>query len=602
MDLNRVNYFAGTSKISSKKQVKEEQNVNSGASKEAKETKLPSYAQVSSIVAGIKCSVKNNINSPVVNSSSPNEQEIQQKKSEEEISKLSFYDCLSPMLKKVMVNMNREDNKNSSNLKLLLNLMENNDADICILNHVSMDSNIEQNMVDDMLLVKKAKDENIPIEDIFVPKYTSKEEALQNSKAGDVYQLNDEKNIYYNDGKNVTQLKMDKEMYLKLFPPIDRFSTKQQRNGDCYLVSTLNSIFQNPETRNHIFDCFEQDGDDVKVKFPKSDKTYTIKNGSLEEHGDLTENQYIRGTAGMKILECVYGDIKRDTYMDFAQSMLDNNADKSVKNLLDIDDVKERNTSRQLAIEQYQRDIEYLESIENKDEQTKKKIDKLKSKVGNLKHRNKTAGNWIKSEKAYEKAAFRAIDIRNNFNNDVKTNADNVYLEKYDADIEKDSDGYVSKVKFIDNSYGNEKKVRLADGEAIKAKYGNNRNYYREGGSPAEIYNLFDMPVREYIRPNISNSETDKKFDYKNLKQEIIANIQEGKTFVLTGATIMNNSDDLRFEKGLINGHGYSMSVELKDDNQLTYKIINPWNTAYNTELSEEEMERYFGRIYLVKQ
>lgn len=609
MDFSKINYSTPTTKVSSKKHEKDEQITSTSDTKSASETNLPGFAQVSSIVAGIKC----NISSPVVNSPVADSLEVQTK-SEKEISELPFYNCIGNELLSAMVNLNREDNKNSSNLKLLLNLIKNNDADIYTLNHIFMDSNIEQNMADDMLLVQKAKDENIPIEDLFVPKFNSEEEAVQNSKAGDVYQLNDEKNIYYNNGKSVSQLKMDKETYMKLFPPIERFSTKQQRNGDCYLISTINSIFQNPETRNHIFDCFEQDGDDVKVKFPNSDKVYTIKNGSLKEHGTLTESQYIKGAEGIKILECIYGDLKRDKYMDHAQSKFDAEADAAVKELLEVQNLSVKKENRLSAIEQYQRDIEYLESIENKDEKIKNKINQLKSKVGNLKGYNKNITRYIRNEKSFEHVAFKNIDSRNHFYNDSKNNADNVYLEKVlSHEYKKDDNGYITEVKIREerNPYEQPNRVRLVDGNAVKASYGNNRNYYREAGVPAEVFTFFSMPVREYVnvgaitrganygfnlnRPNVNGSQ----FNFENFKQEIVKNINEGKNFILVGSTTNNVAPNLRAEKGLVCNHGYSIHVDLNENNQLRYKVVNPWNTAYNTELSEDEVKRHFGYLYV---
>ena len=53
------------------------------------------------------------------------------------------------------------------------------------------------------------------------------------------------------------EAKMEKEQYLELFPPVERYSAKQNDIGDCYFVAgVLISCVANPITYSKLLQMF----------------------------------------------------------------------------------------------------------------------------------------------------------------------------------------------------------------------------------------------------------------------------------------------------------------------------------------------------------
>ena len=161
-------------------------------------------------------------------------------------------------------------------------------------------------VVKDLKTYNHAKENNIPLEEAFCPTFASQKEANKNVEVGDVFKVEGEDNIYvkYN-GKESEQLKMDRETYMELFPPISRFASSQGHTGDCYLLSSINSMMENPRTRSALYECFTQKGNDIEVQLPNGKATAVCPNKKLPETADL--QKYTTGPMGMKMLEHIYG-------------------------------------------------------------------------------------------------------------------------------------------------------------------------------------------------------------------------------------------------------------------------------------------------------
>lgn len=159
------------------------------------------------------------------------------------------------------------------------------------------------------------------VEEVYCPNVASQTEGTQNAKIGDVFEVEGEERIYVKDGEDSShQLKMDKDTFIALFPPAQRFASAQYAIGDCYCVATLNSVMENPKTRVALYDAIEQDGNDIHVKYPNGRADYFAENGELQDSTD--ETMVLRGAQGMRLLEDAFGlELKAKAEDDFRTIM-----------------------------------------------------------------------------------------------------------------------------------------------------------------------------------------------------------------------------------------------------------------------------------------
>ena len=159
------------------------------------------------------------------------------------------------------------------------------------------------------------------IKDAFVPQHASEEAGKNASKVGDVFRVEGQDRIFIKSGDNSSkQLKMDADTYLKLYPPVERYSSCQGANGDCYLLSTINSIMENPYARTALYECFTQEGNNITIQLPDSPVKVTLEDGKLPKGADY--EKYSDGPLGMKLLEHAYGlDFEQNKYNEYKQVM-----------------------------------------------------------------------------------------------------------------------------------------------------------------------------------------------------------------------------------------------------------------------------------------
>lgn len=196
----------------------------------------------------------------------------------------------------------------TSNVEMLLQLVEEKkvkpDALLYLCNQGIMSDEFES----DLDLLFDAHINGKDVKEVFVPTLKSTGDAIKTRSVGDVFGVDGQEKIYIKTSENETkQLDLSQKTYLKLFPPLERFAIYQGEAGNCYMLSTLDAINSNPETRERILSCFHEDGENLNVSLPNSDYTFTMnKNKMPAEIKDYRE-QYSMGAAGFKILEHVYG-------------------------------------------------------------------------------------------------------------------------------------------------------------------------------------------------------------------------------------------------------------------------------------------------------
>ncbi|MGN0031037.1 MAG: hypothetical protein ACI37Q_03685 [Candidatus Gastranaerophilaceae bacterium] len=94
---------------------------------------------------------------------------------------------------------------------------------------------------------------------------------------GDVAEFNGK--LYVNDNGKAVELKLSRQKFEELFPPLTRISFEQCSLGDCWFISTLDNLMDLPKGRVSLYQLLEQRGDDIFVKFPGTNDEIKFPNG-----------------------------------------------------------------------------------------------------------------------------------------------------------------------------------------------------------------------------------------------------------------------------------------------------------------------------------
>ncbi len=240
------------------------------------------------------------------------------------IKSLPFADELSPEDKRNLGNVIRKDDEETAYMKKMIHLICKKEvtpmATTSLCKHGIM-SELAKADID--TYYDKVKGQGMSKEDAFVPVHASQAEGQKASAVGDVFRVDGQDKIYIKSGDDYSrQLDMDAETYMKLYPPVERYASSQGGNGDCYLLSSINAVMENPYARPALLDCFHQQGNDVMVQFPGKDTQVTFTNGQLPRKADL--EKYTEGPMGMKLLEHAYGKtFEADKYAEYKQVVAD---------------------------------------------------------------------------------------------------------------------------------------------------------------------------------------------------------------------------------------------------------------------------------------
>ena len=223
----------------------------------------------------------------------------------------------SKMIKDAGAMLSKEDYKNvkkvlgrgdeqTANVMMQLEMVKSGDLEPSTLSNYWATGKMNDNLAKDLDMMYEAKKAGKNIADVYVPNVKSQAEGTKSAKVGDVFKVADQDKIYVKTDKNESrQLDMDKDMFMKLFPPAKRFTTQQQSIGDCYLVSTLGTLMNHPKARVALYEAFHQDGKDVTVKFKNGYGEYKYKNAELPK--DRVQKYSLKGSTGVRILEDAYG-------------------------------------------------------------------------------------------------------------------------------------------------------------------------------------------------------------------------------------------------------------------------------------------------------
>ena len=133
-----------------------------------------------------------------------------------------------------------------------------------------------------------------------IPANTKLQDIAKYVDNGEVGILNGK--LYANQNGNAVELKLSKEKFEELFPLIERFKTRQGYTGDCWLISGITTMMENPNTRVDVYKLFSQIGDDILIKYPIGVHQLKFAKGQTFNHyGKLSE-----GSKGVEMLEQSY--------------------------------------------------------------------------------------------------------------------------------------------------------------------------------------------------------------------------------------------------------------------------------------------------------
>jgi len=257
----------------------------------------------------------------------------------------------------------------SKNVEKIVDLVANGKLWRGILRYYCENGKTTKAMEKDINMIYKAYDEGKDPIDAYVPTVANKEEGLKSVKVGDTFEVDGEKNIYFKDSEeNVHQLKVSKQTFAELFPPAKRFSCTQGACGDCYLLSTLNAIIENPSQRTVLYDMFEESENSVNVKMPNGEHTYSVPKDDLLQGIDKWKHQ--QGATGMILAEHTYGEELKHKFEkefhNFMNSEIERLQKEEPENIQKIEGYK----NRLADFDEKQKDVEFkpvIERFENPD-------------------------------------------------------------------------------------------------------------------------------------------------------------------------------------------------------------------------------------------
>lgn len=334
----------------------------------------------------------------------------------------------------------KQGNTQAENIAMLLTLVNEKTVNARTLRYVCKNGIMSDEMEKDVRMIFDAKKQNINPKDALIPHFNSAKEGLVSSQTGDLFEVEGEKNIYIKNKDGLAkQLKMDKETMFKLFPPAERFANAQKNSADCYFVSAINSMMDNPNSRPYFLQCFEQDGNDIKIKFPSNGFVFTAKNGDMPKH--YKEN-FVRGSVGMKLVEYAYGKFLTDMTNKKAITAQNDAIEKMQKELSQTKGENEQKVLKE-KISAYQKNLDvFNKDLARKNPEFIIELDNFRNPVMN-------EGDGI---------SLRSLNQMNMYRKTSYQNAGDYY---------RGDGGYMEDV-FIDFGYKNTKAYSMQDAEIEK--------------------------------------------------------------------------------------------------------------------------------------
>lgn len=186
---------------------------------------------------------------------------------------------------------------------------------------------LSDNVLNDIIKIKN----NVPLVTTIK---NSKEfnDISKHVKNGDVCEYNGR--LFANDNGKPVELKLTKEKFEELFPLLSTNMASQGYIGDCWLVSTLFGCMDKPKSRIELYKLFEQDGNDILIRFPNKKESIRFPNGDPKVNSD---NPFVKGVSsygdkppiGLQLLEKAFTVNRSIEFKDKISSNMSNLADEN---------------------------------------------------------------------------------------------------------------------------------------------------------------------------------------------------------------------------------------------------------------------------------
>ncbi len=521
--------------------------------------------------------------------------------------------------------LTESDIKNVSS-ELKLNVLKENNIDISKYKGYDFDSAQGKLVAQDIDMYYKALTEGINVKDLMVPSAKSIDAGLSSAKIGDVFEVEGSNHIFIKTGDcKYTELNMSKEAYCKLFPPLDRYTSGQQNSGDCYLVSSLNSIMANPNARNMLLSCFNENSDgSITVKMPNSDTEIIIKDGQTISDLGVKSGKHMTGSLGMQLLEYAYKVELVDNKIgelntlinDWEQGILDN-----YNKMLGDSDIPK--SQKNISFEEY-RNLTETEYYKNFEAEITKILGKAPESIEDLaQFYDVREGFYVDADGRLTELGLRSFSRRTGIPVDEVEKLNEIYKVLKPTMKENKN--------LILSYYSNEYYLVNIEKATIELEECNNKDFSKfaeelggNGGYSSKVFEAFGLENSKLER--VENSD---------ILDKILSNPELLDNRVATAGTILTKTDLKKIyndptEKNyqyyhdhpetynkllaeapdklpfdLVSSHAYSFEVRVNSATGETEIIVtNPWklSDAGNNKdiiLTVEEFKKYFDHFYI---
>lgn len=476
----------------------------------------------------------------------------------------------------------------SSNLGMILDLIQDGVLSNKFLYSITLDTKLNKEAEDDLERLYFAYINGLNIEDVFVPSFEFEKEALEQIPVGEVCNIKGESHIRIKTSdKTLTHIQLSKNAYMKLFPPVQRYSAIQPDElGDCYLVAVFDSIYSNPNTRDRILRLFKENDDgSISVNFDgwqykngvikernKDEKTYTFD--LLPDYNSILAETPM----ALRLIENAYDNNKEDgAYFDIMRRY--GAFRKALKHYPDsqIIPVEGREYSKEEVLD-YISKIDMLKKVSPRKNLTSYFASLAqKGKIIVIPFSNNDGTREEKIDEIIAKMKKRQYDVTRY---DIKYLE---YLKKRPLNSgDKNSFGYILSDEIMPWNVYN----FLLSGEDENA----NSRYkiYRNGGNPKEIFELFKLRAEQYSTEEFIKQLNDKEMRLKYLNGKYSFAVSTKKD-----AKQVRNTN-------LVPNHCYSLCLS-DNDGEIKFLIKNPHNSSQSLELNPDEIKENFDFITSAK-
>lgn len=459
----------------------------------------------------------------------------------------------------------------ASNIEMLLELIEAKRLPSEILSSIDSNSSFSKSAIDDLDKLYSAFSKGISEEDVFVPKFNNSNEALDELPIGEVCLIKGDKNISIKtDEDTIKELSIGQKAYLKLFPPVERYISHQGSHGDCYLISAIDSINQNPNSRHRLLEKFKENPD-----------------GTLSASlGDFSSENILKEIENNDYSMTSY------TFPALAAFEILNEKSCSTKAVQDIENQKDNFESYKKFINDgdYIQDTRYMREYKNG------KISVISIKKANniLKNKDTVFINRFFYKK--EELDLFLSYLNNHSYDDIistgqKTSFVNINRQQVDKRLEelglaKDSvsnyarlvlERYKNKMDFYNLNEINTINECLPK-EVYKLVFDTNKTAYSYAGYVKDIYKKIGFENAGMISMKSDQA-----------KEKLL----DTKTDCIFGASAYPSNEKTKF----IKSHAYA--IEPKEiDNERKFIVRNPHNTLTKDTISFEELQESFDVLH----